>query len=71
MEQTQQLDWTKIGTELRAAALDAHDGELPGVAIAYCFLEDNPECFGFEEWPADFPAEANIELIAAYYGATA
>ncbi len=73
------IDWTALGLELRQLALDAHDGELPDVAIAYRFLLANPECFGqsewpdsavnecIYEWPADMPQEPNIELIAAYY----
>jgi hypothetical protein len=75
------LDWTAIGTALRESALDAHDGKLPPVEVAYSFLLDNPEIFladnpefaGFpgEEpnWPADIPQEPNIELITAYYAA--
>ena len=39
----------------------------PHVDVAYSFLLENPECFGFEEWAADMPREANIELIASYY----
>ncbi len=62
------LNWLKLGTDLRASALDAHDGNLPPIDIAYSFLLDNPGCFGDdEEWPADMPQEPNIELIAAYY----
>ncbi len=69
---TTKRDWTKLGSALRASALDAHDGELPNVRIAYMFLLDNPECFtDDDEWPADMPQEPNIELIAAYYGVTA
>jgi hypothetical protein len=65
------MDWTQLGRLLRQSALDAHDGELPTVYTAYSFLLDNPECFYGEEWPADMPAEPNIELIAAYYNRTA
>jgi hypothetical protein len=64
------LDWARLGAELRVSAKDAHDGNLPPVEMAYGFLVANPECFGFEEWPADLPAEPNDELIAAYLGAT-
>jgi hypothetical protein len=64
------FDWTRLGAELRASALDAHDGNLPPVEMSYDFLMANPECFGFEEWPADLPAEPNIELVAAYFGRT-
>ena len=63
------MDWTKLGWELRESALDAHDGELPSINIAYSFLLENPECFGREDWPEDMPQEPNIELIAAYYAA--
>lgn len=62
------LDWTRLGTELRASALDAHNGELPPIGISYTFLLDNPECFGREEWPADMPGEPTVQLIAAYFG---
>ena len=62
------LDWAKLGAELRASALDAHDGQLPPVEMAYQFLDANPECFGFEIWPADFPAAPTLALFAAYYG---
>ncbi len=62
-----ELDWTKFGLALRASADDAHDGDTPSVDIAYSFLLDNPECFGYEEWPADMPQQPNIQLIAAYY----
>lgn len=73
MEKALELDWAKLGTELRQAALDAHDGDLPQVEIAYSFLLDNPECFAnsagvpVEEWPAAMPQEPNIILITAYY----
>jgi hypothetical protein len=74
------LDWNALGTALRQSALDAHDGELPPVTLAYSFLLDNPECFlpdqsemdepgPVAEWPAYMPQEPNIELIAAYYRA--
>ena len=39
------LNWTKLGRELRQSAMDAHNGELPDVRLAYAFLLDNPECF--------------------------
>jgi hypothetical protein len=66
------LDWTRLGRELRQSADDAHDGATPDVRIAYDFLLDNPECFTSgdvedAEWPADMPQEPHIELIAAYY----
>jgi hypothetical protein len=62
------LDWTALGTALRGSAMDAHDGELPNVSIAYQFLLDNPECFtDGDSWPDDMPNEALVELIAAYY----
>ena len=65
-----ELNWTKLGRELRTAAIDAlGQAEKPGVHFAYSFLVENPECFGQEDWPADMPVEPNIELIAAYYGA--
>lgn len=66
-----------LGHALRESALDAHDGDLPHISMAYGFLLDNPECFadfaslgmdGEPIWPADMPAEPSIELIAAYYG---
>ena len=65
------MNWTALGKELKASALDAHDGQLPHIDIAYSFLLDNAECFSdSDEWPADMPQEPNIEIIAAYYGET-
>lgn len=63
------LNWTQLGRELRQAADDAHGGHehAPNIDIAYLFLLENPECFGYEEWPSDMPQQANIELIYAYY----
>ena len=70
MEQTTttKINWSDIGKELRTGADDAHEGVTPDIRIAYSFLLDNPECFGFEEWPEDMPQRPNIELIAAYFG---
>ena len=91
------MNWTKLGRDLRITAIDAHEGTLPTVGLAYQFLLANPECFidqsildefnfglgpdnlltmedveiGSVDWPNDMPGEPNIELIAAYYGATA
>ena len=65
---TNTIDWAKMGYELRDSALDAHDGILPHLDIAWAFLRENPECFGFEEWPVDIPADAPPELAAAYFG---
>ena len=68
---THHLNWTRIGKSLRASALDAHDGALPPVDLAYSFLSGNPECFiDSNEWPADMPTIPPSELIAAYYGLT-
>lgn len=39
------LNWSKIGTALRESALEAHDGGLPPLKLAYEFLLDNPEIF--------------------------
>ena len=40
------MNWTKIGTELRQCATDAHGtANLPSVLFAYEFLLANPECF--------------------------
>ncbi len=61
-------DWAELGRLLREIADDAHE-ITPDVRISYSFLLDNPECFGWQEWPADMPQEPNIELIAAYYNA--
>lgn len=63
-----ELDWTELGRELRQNANDAWGKDVPDARDAYGFLLANPWCFGFEEWPEDMPHEANIELIAAYYG---
>lgn len=60
--------WFDLGRELRVSADGAHERKTPDVQIAYSFLCDNPECFGFEKWPEDMPNEAPIELIAGYYG---
>lgn len=62
------INWTDLGRELRQSARDAHGSDIPFVDFAYDFLLANPECFiDGDEWPADMPSEANIELIAAYY----
>lgn len=64
------MDWKKLGSELRAAALADHNGELPIVSEAYVFLLANPRAFlpgDNPTWPAGMPQEPNIELIAAYY----
>lgn len=60
------LDWAMLGRELRASAGDAHEGNTPSLDFAYSFLLDNPECFGYEEWPADMPAVAPEELQRTY-----
>jgi hypothetical protein len=74
------IDWEKLGKELRISADSAHDGDTPNIEIAYSFLLDNPECFGpsgvlisedgefVAAWPVDMPTTAPDELIAAYYG---
>jgi hypothetical protein len=62
------LDWFALGEELRASALDAHEGQLPDVDFAYSFLLDNPECFDQEEWPDDMPKYPPSNLIVSYYG---
>ena len=70
LKSAQNLDWQRLGVALRACALDAHEGELPPVDIAYSFLLENPECFGQNEWPYDWPTdmpqEAPTELLASY-----
>jgi hypothetical protein len=58
--------WWKLGKELRESAMDAHDGDVPAVGIAYGFLLDNPECFGFEEWPENMPQSAPESLTWTY-----
>ena len=57
------LDWTLLGQALRASALDAHDGELPSVEIAYAFLLDNPDCFTVPGLESFFPG---ADLDAPY-----
>ena len=58
---THHLNWTRIGKSLRASALDAHDGALPPVDLAYSFLSGNPECFiDSNEWPADMPTMTTV-----------
>jgi hypothetical protein len=39
------LNWTRLGALARQSALDAHNGELPPVDVAYSFMCDNPDCF--------------------------
>jgi hypothetical protein len=39
------LNWSKIGTALRESALEAHDGGLPPLKLAYEFMLDNPWLF--------------------------
>lgn len=39
------IDWESIGKALRESAMDAHEGELPPIRIAYDFLLENPSCF--------------------------
>lgn len=65
---TQVIDWTEMGRQARQSAMYAHNGELPGIDIAYSFFSDNPECFGFTVWP-EIPEEPNAEFVAGYYGA--
>jgi len=64
-----ELDWTRLGRELRESTEDCFRGSdfgVPPPDEAYEFLLENPEAFGYDEWPPDMPHEANIELIAAY-----
>ena len=49
--------------------MDAHNGELPHVLIAWAFVTDNPDLF-FDTDGDDIDDEPNEEFIAAYYGAT-
>ena len=68
MTTTTAFDWERMGKDLRQSAMDAHDGQLPRIDIAYSFLLDNPECFiDADVWPVDMPAEPPIELVYAYY----
>lgn len=64
-----QLDWTKLGRELRQNSMDAH-GEVVDVEFAYGFLLCNSDCFlgDDESWPKGMPQTPNAELTAAYYG---
>ncbi len=61
-----ELDFFALGKELRESADDAHEGETPSLDLAYSFLTDNPECFGYEEWPSDMPETAPEELQRSY-----
>jgi hypothetical protein len=66
---TSGLDWTKLGKLARQSALDAHNGELPSVEIAYSFMLCNPECFLAEDeldWPQEMPSDPPADFIAAY-----
>lgn len=60
------LDWYKLGRETRVSADDAHEGDTPGLEIAWDFFRDNPECYGFDQWPADFPEQAPAAWIDGY-----
>lgn len=60
------LDWAKLGKALRESADDAHENDTPSLDLSYSFLIDNPECFGYEEWPADMPATAPEAMCIAY-----
>jgi hypothetical protein len=60
------LDFTELGRELRASADDAHEGDTPSIDLAYSFLLDNPECFGYDGWPEGMPETAPEELQRAY-----
>lgn len=69
------FDWSALGKLARESVDDAdlrltddpNETRPLDVREAYSFLCDNPECFGFEDWPADLPQEPNIKFIAAYY----
>lgn len=63
---TMTLNYTTLGAAVRQSALDAHEGVLPHVSIAYQFMLDNPECFSARD-TADMPAEPPVEFITAYY----
>lgn len=39
------MNWNKLGQQVRESAMDAHDGELPELYIAYSFFLDNPHIF--------------------------
>ncbi len=65
-----ELDFEKLGTELRQSADDAHDMETPPVHFAWDFLIENPECFGWDEWPADMPQAPPEAAIDGYYHAS-
>lgn len=60
------IDWRKLGEALRENATEAFGATMPPLDSAYTFLLDNPECFGYEEWPADMPQTAPEELQRAY-----
>ena len=63
------LNWSKIGTALRESALEAHEGGLPPLKIAYEFLLEQDDWCVDGEWldTADLPEEPPAELMAAYY----
>jgi hypothetical protein len=64
------LDWTRLGRDLRTSADDAHEGVTPHVTVAYAFLLDNPGCFladADDEWPEEMPSEPPFDLMAGYY----
>jgi hypothetical protein len=62
------MDWFNLGRELRQSADSAHEGDTPAVQLAYDFLRDNPECFGFDEWPEPLPVHPPADLVLAYFG---
>lgn len=61
------LNYTTLGAAVRQFALEAREGVLPHVSIAYKFMLDNPECFSAGD-TAELPAEPPVEFIVGYYG---
>jgi hypothetical protein len=61
-----ELDWAKLGRELRAGADEAHENDTPSLDIAWDFLLENPECFGYDQWPSNMPKYAPEALQRAY-----
>lgn len=54
------IDWDALGRKLRASEF------APPIDIAYSFLIENPEHFGYDKWPAGMPGAAPEELQRAY-----
>ncbi len=65
-----ELDWRKLGRDLRKQTDEAHNGMTVRCEMAYSFMLNNAECFleaVYDEWPAGMPEQPPVELVLAYY----